>query len=122
MSDGFGNSLIPEEELRQQKSLNFAPMVDFLFLILAIFAVLIVTRTMLFDSEVQVVKMEGKSSTASLSNKSPVQTVLLSINENGQYKWVTEFNEFLLDGVDAIKSRPIVIGCRRPSLTARAGA
>lgn len=101
MSD-FGNGLIPEEELRSQKSLNLAPMVDFLFLILAIFAVMAVTRTMLYDSEVQMVKMDTKTPLVGTADAPNGYTILISIDREGQFKWVTEFNEFLLEGVESI--------------------
>ncbi len=95
--------MIPEEELKEKKGINLAPMVDFLFLILAVFAVMAVTRTALYDSEVDLVKMDTQAPPPSMTDSQPGYTVLLSINEEGQYKWVTEFNEFLLDGVSAIK-------------------
>jgi biopolymer transport protein ExbD len=98
------SSLIPEEELKQQKSLNLTPMVDFLFLILAVFAVMAVTRTMLYDSDVQMVKMETKTPPPAFGGTQSGSTILLSIDERGQYKWITEFNEFLLDGVSAVTS------------------
>lgn len=102
-------SLIPEEELIRSKGVNLAPMVDFLFLILAVFAVLAVTRTALYDSELNLVKMDSsQNSSPSFSDNSfPDCTVLLSINEKGQYKWVTEFNEFIFEGVSAIKQELI---------------
>jgi len=96
--------VIPEEELRATRSLNLAPMVDFLFLILAVFAVLAITRTALYDCEVNLVKMDTKTPPPSFLEPKPGYTILLSINDQGQYKWVTEFNEFLLDGVSAVKS------------------
>lgn len=96
--------MIPEEELKAQRTLNLAPMVDFLFLILAVFAVLAVTRTALYDSEVTLVKMDTKTPPPSFAEPQPGYTILLSINDQGQYKWVTEFNEFILDGVSAIKA------------------
>lgn len=96
--------MIPEEELKAQRILNLAPMVDFLFLILAVFAVLAVTRTALYDSEVNLVKMDTKAPPPSFLESQPGYTILLSINDQGQYKWVTEFNEFILDGVSAIKA------------------
>lgn len=95
--------MIPEEELKRQKSVNLAPMVDFLFLILAVFAVLAVTRTALYDSEVNLVKMDTQAPPPSMSGSQPGVTVLLSINHQGQYKWVTEFNEYLINNVEEIK-------------------
>lgn len=97
------NTLIPDEEIKARRGLNLAPMVDFLFLILAVFAVLAVTRTALYDAEVNLVKMDTKAPPPSLAEPQTGCTILLSINEKGQYKWVTEFNEFLLDGVSSVK-------------------
>lgn len=96
-------TLIPEDELKVKRGLNLAPMVDFLFLILAVFAVMAVTRTALYDSEVDLVKMDTKTPPPSMAEAQPGYTVLLSINDQGQYKWVTEFNEFLLEGAEAVK-------------------
>jgi len=97
------STMIPDDELKVQRSINLAPMVDFLFLILAVFAVLAVTRTALYDSEVSLVKMDSKTPPPTMADAKPGHTVLLSINNVGQYKWVTEFNEFLLEGPEAIK-------------------
>jgi len=97
------STMIPDDELKTSKSMNLAPMVDFLFLILAVFAVLAVTRTSLYDSEVNLVKMDSKAPPPTMTEAQPGYTVLLSINNVGQYKWVTEFNEFLLDGITAVK-------------------
>lgn len=96
-------TMIPEEELLKQRTLNLAPMVDFLFLILAVFAVLAVTRTALYDSEVNLVTMDTQTPLPSMAGSQPGVTILLSINQDGQYKWITEFNEYLIDGVDGIK-------------------
>ena len=97
------STMIPDEEVKIRKGINLTPMVDFLFLILAVFAVLAFTRTALYDSEVNLVKMDTKAPPPSMAEAQPGYTVLLSINDRGQYKWVTEFNEFLLDGVTAVK-------------------
>lgn len=97
------STMIPDDEIKVRRNLNLAPMVDFLFLILAVFAVLAVTRTALYDSEVNLVKMDTTTPPPSMADTQPGHTVLLSINNRGQYKWVTEFNEFLLDGVTAVK-------------------
>lgn len=95
--------LIPEEEMGRQRALNLAPMVDFLFLIIAALAVLAITRTALYDSEVSLVKMDLNSATA-VSSYQSASTILLSINDQGKYKWVTESDEFVFDKVSAIKN------------------
>lgn len=96
-------TLIPEDELQVRRGLNLAPMVDFLFLILAVFAVLSVTRTALYDSEVDLVKMDTKAPPPLMAEATPGYTILLSVNQEGKYKWVTEFNEYMLDTTSAVK-------------------
>lgn len=97
-------TLIPEDELEVRRGLNLAPMVDFLFLILAVFAVLAVTRTALYDSEVNLVKMDSHAPPPTMAEAQPGYTILLSVSSEGQYKWVTEFNEFMLETVDSVKN------------------
>lgn len=96
-------TLIPEDELQVRRGLNLAPMVDFLFLILAVFAVLAVTRTALYDSDVNLVKMDTQAPPPLMAESQPGYTILLSVNDKGQYKWVTEFNEYMLDTVTSVK-------------------
>lgn len=96
-------SLIPEEELRKHGSLNLAPMVDFLFVVIAVFATLAVTRATLFDSEVNLVKIRPHDKYASGAAQNESYTVHLSVTGEGKYKWITETNEFLMDGITAIQ-------------------
>lgn len=98
------STMIPEEELSVRRGLNLTPMVDFLFLILAVFAVLSVSRTALYDSEVNLVKMDSHTPPPSITESQSGCTILLSVNDHGQYKWVTEFNEFILETVESVKS------------------
>lgn len=86
-------NLIPEEELKRYNHLNLAPMIDFLFLIVAVFAVIAVTRASLFDREINLVKVQTKVDASTPQDR---YTVHLSINNKGEYKWITEFNEYLI--------------------------
>ncbi|KAG6559942.1 hypothetical protein RHABOEDO_001125 [Candidatus Rhabdochlamydia oedothoracis] len=86
-------NLIPEEELKRYNHLNLAPMIDFLFLIVAVFAVIAVTRASLFDREISLVKVQTKVDASIPQDR---YTVHLSINNKGEYKWITEFNEYLI--------------------------
>lgn len=95
-------ALIPDEEINKQGHLNLAPMVDFLFLILAVFAVLAVTRAAIFDTEVNLVKLKTEKTPGA---QSAAYVVNLSITEKGQYKWVTETNEFLMDGIESVQKQ-----------------
>lgn len=96
-------SIIPDDEMKTQRTFNLAPMVDFLFLIIAVFAILTVTRTVLYDSEVNLVKGAAEKVPEILDSE-PISgsTIMLSINETGQYKWITEFNEFLIHDANTI--------------------
>lgn len=96
-------SLIPEEEFRRQGSLNLAPMVDFLFLILAVFATMAITRAALFDTEVNLVKLKTEKDDATIPSYNQSYVVNIAITEDGKYKWITEVNEFLLDSPSAIQ-------------------
>lgn len=86
-------NLIPEEELKRYNHLNLAPMIDFLFLIVAVFAVIAVTRASLFDREINLVKVQTKPDVTIPQDR---YIVHLSINNKGEYKWITEFNEYLI--------------------------
>lgn len=93
--------LIPNEELRSKGLMNLTPMVDFLFLVIAIFATLAITRTALFDSEINLAHVKEKEKTSfPLENSNYM--VNLSITKEGTYKWLTEFNEYAMEGIPSI--------------------
>jgi biopolymer transport protein ExbD len=96
-------SIIPDEELKSFGSLNLAPMVDFLFLVVAVFATLAVTKAALFDSQVQLVKVKTAAEHSALTGHQDTYIVNLSVNAQGEYKWITEFNEYLMNGVKGIQ-------------------
>ncbi len=97
-------SIIPEEELKGFGGLNLAPMVDFLFLVVAVFATLAVTKAALYDSEVQLVKVQPASDQSPFIGQNDYYIINLSVNEKGEYKWITEFNEYLIEGVKGIQN------------------
>lgn len=96
-------SIIPDEELRSQEKINLAPMVDFLFLVIAIFATLAVAKTALYDSEVSLVKVRPAKGDSPVAAYNPSYMVVLTVTEKGEYKWISEFNEYYMDGIDAIQ-------------------
>jgi biopolymer transport protein ExbD len=96
-------NIIPEEEIKSYGSLNLAPMVDFLFLVVAVFATLAVTRAALYDNEIKLVKVHPASSEASTTGQNDTYIVNLSVNEKGEYKWITEFNEYLIPTLAGIQ-------------------
>lgn len=93
-------NLIPDEEIKTKSFFNLTPMVDFLFLIVALFATLALTRTALFDSEIQLAKI--KEADALPHTSSNAHVVNLCVGKTGNYKWVTEFNEYTMEGIPAI--------------------
>ena len=96
-------NLVPDEELKGKSSLNLAPMVDFLFLIVAVFATIAVTRAALFDSEINLVKINQVESFEALTQENDLSVINLAVTSSGQYKWITEFNEFLMENISAIE-------------------
>lgn len=94
--------LIPDEELKPKALINLTPMVDFLFLVIAIFSILAITRTTLFDSEVKLAKIAEQDALYPAVEDSDSPMVTLSITEKGNYKWVTEFNEYSMENPSAI--------------------
>ncbi len=95
--------MIPEEELKSYGSINLAPMVDFLFLIVAVFAVLAVTRAALYDKEIALVKVQPAKEDSPLAGQNDFYVINLSVNEQGQYKWITEFHEYLIEGCQGVQ-------------------
>ncbi len=93
-------SLIPEDELKKAASLNLAPMVDFLFVIVAIFATMSITRAVLYDTQVNLVKVNTEKKT-NISEQPFV--VNIGITEDGKYKWITEVNEFTMETTGSIQ-------------------
>jgi biopolymer transport protein ExbD len=94
--------LIPHDELKPAQNFNFAPMIDFLFLMLALFATLAVSRAALYDAEVELVELKPEKGAASLRAKE-IQQINLSITSAGGYKWLTEFQEYSMETVQAIQ-------------------
>jgi len=82
--------MIPDEEISKPVHINFAPMVDFLFLILAVFAIALAMRSSLFDADISLVKTKSKL-TASSEDKS---TINVSVSSSGQYQWITDYNTY----------------------------
>lgn len=76
-------NLMPEEELTQRASVNLAPMVDFLFLILAVFAVLSITSSKVFLEDIDLAQSEDTLD-SSIAQFEP-QQLHLFVNKDGQY-------------------------------------
>jgi biopolymer transport protein ExbD len=95
--------LIPHDELKKAPVFNFAPMIDFLFLMLSLFATLAISRAALFDSEVNLVELKPEESGSASHAKQDFQQINLSISAKGTYKWLTEFDEYPMESIQAIQ-------------------
>lgn len=94
-------NLIPDEELRKTASFNLAPMVDFLFVIVTIFATMSITRAVLYDTEINLVKVSSEKKSVEKMNQPYV--VNIGVTEEGKYKWITEVSEFLMGTTQSIQ-------------------
>ncbi len=90
--------MIPDEEFQKPVSINFAPMVDFLFLVVAIFAIALAMKTSLFDSDISLVKTTNKLDYSS-EDKAIVN---VSISSEGRYQWITDYNQYPLETPEAL--------------------
>lgn len=95
--------LIPHEELRPASGFNFAPMIDFLFLMLSLFATLAITRSALYDSDIHLADVKVTSESTSVQTLRDTQQINLSISSSGSYKWVTEFHEHPMENIQEIQ-------------------
>ena len=87
-------------------------MIDFLFLMLALFATLAISRASLYDSEIELASLKPEGSSATLRS-GQIQQINLSIHADGSYKWLTEFQEYPIESVAALQeelSRQYQIG------------
>lgn len=87
-------SFLPEDDLKAKISLNLAPMIDFLFLMLIFFASLAVSRIMTLDTEIQLAKVKGEDRKISERVTSPQKAISLSISQEGKYNWITPSQTF----------------------------
>jgi biopolymer transport protein ExbD len=97
--------MIPHDELNKSQTFNFAPMIDFLFLMLALFATLAMSRAALSDTEIELAKINVASQAN--TSKAQIHSINLSIDAEGKYKWLTEFQEYPMASTSAIQDELI---------------
>lgn len=95
--------IIPEEELKPNLSFNFAPMIDFLFLMLALFATLAISRATIYDTSINLVKLSPEVEGPLKLEKQNIYQINLSIGENGKYKWITEMQSYPMQTLTQIQ-------------------
>ena len=87
---------IPEEELKNPKGINLAPMIDFLFLMLVFFASLAISRVSTKDTAIDLVKVQPDS-VVSETKESQYKIVNLSISADNEYRWTTDIRDYAMD-------------------------
>lgn len=92
--------LIPHDELRVSHSWNFAPMIDFLFLMLALFASLAISKTVLHDTKISLAEVGSASPSSRGLDTRPIH---ISIDGNGHYAWITQFQEYPMASLEEIQ-------------------
>ena len=95
-------SLIPDQ--KKSININLAPMIDFLFLMLAFFATLAITRAAIFDTKLTLVSLKKEKNTEMVVNKENISQINLSIDQKGQYKWITEICDYPMENLKKVQS------------------
>ena len=83
-------SFVPLEEIKDKNTIPLAPMLDFLFILLAFFVSLSVTRTSTQEAYLELAKAKGESSTIGRKEEKVIQIAVL---ENGEYRWLTQLRD-----------------------------
>jgi biopolymer transport protein ExbD len=99
-------SLIPEDKLKTSSKINLTPMIDFLFLMLAFFATLAVTRSTLFDTNLDLVHLQTQSSDKQVL-PSTNQQINISVSKDGGYKWKTDIHDYSMENTNSIQKELI---------------
>ena len=94
-------TFIPEEELREREGISLAPMIDFLFLLLAIFASLAFSRIVIRETEINLVKSKAQTASSAFSSHE-LKLVNISVAADGTYKWITEIRDYSMETAEQI--------------------
>lgn len=95
--------LIPHDDLKPSPTFNFAPMVDFLFLMLSLFATLALSRTALYNSDIQLASLKPTEKDGPVRPAQQMEQIHLGVDASGSYRWITEFQEHSMDSVTAVQ-------------------
>lgn len=95
--------LVPHDDLKPANGFNFAPMIDFLFLMLSLFATLAISRKALYDSDIHLAQLKPNSGETPIQASQEIQQINLTIDAQGSYKWITEFQEHPMDNIEEIQ-------------------
>ncbi|MEM8629420.1 MAG: biopolymer transporter ExbD [Chlamydiota bacterium] len=93
------------EERGKNPDFNFAPMMDFLFLMMSLFAVLAISRSSIFDANIDLYqKNSGSTSQASTEEMANISIVIDPI---GSYTWISELNRYPLENTTKVQEEII---------------
>jgi biopolymer transport protein ExbD len=95
-------SFLPEEEVKGKGGINLAPMIDFLFLMLAFFASLAVSRVATKDLDIDLVKIQEESASTISNANVDKKNIHISITSDGNYKWSTDLNDYYMNTPEEI--------------------
>jgi biopolymer transport protein ExbD len=95
-------SFIPDDTFRVKEGINFAPMIDFLFLMLMFFACIAVSRATSKDTEIDLVEVKPETEASNIIAEANHKIISISVNENGEYKWINEFKDYSMTNADEI--------------------
>jgi len=96
-------SLIPDEKLKSTSNFNFAPMIDFLFLMLAFFATLAVSRSSLYDTKLNLVQLRTEDGALPIKQTDESHQINLSVTGHGEYKWITDIQAYPMETIKKIQ-------------------
>lgn len=95
-------SFLSEEDIRGGNGVNLAPMIDFLFLMVVFFASLAVSRVTLKETELELVKLKTEQESPSAPIDDELRVINVSVNAQGEYKWVTELHDYAMESAQSI--------------------
>lgn len=95
-------SFAPVDEIKGRTSMNLAPMIDFLFLMLMFFACMAISRVTTKDTDIDLVEVKSETHSVLADASSDYKFVHISINAEGKYRWVTEMRDYVMATADEI--------------------
>lgn len=97
-------NLLPEEEQNPTGTFQFAPMMDFLFLMMAIFAILAISRSNIFDTKIALYQRKESAQTA---NQEKIANISIVVRASGDYAWIAELSEYPLENTKKVQEEII---------------
>lgn len=94
-------TFLPKGTNHTDSHLNLAPLIDFIFLLLVVFATLAVSRITARETQVQLVKLQEEPT--SPSSKTAEHLIFITISSNGQYKWNTQIRDYEMTDSEMIR-------------------